>query len=100
MAFEAHSKFLVASVSANRIGPADEPSGKGKAPAAPPEDAAEALLNPKMLKRKLPEPSEGWKDAADKPHKQYSANCIADRPATAEKEKRPRLLPKTWRRHS
>ena len=74
LAFAAHSAFLVASVSANRIGPAEDPSGKGKAPAAPLEDAAEALINPKMLKSKLPEPSEGWKDAAGKPHKQHSAN--------------------------
>ncbi len=49
------------------------PDSWGKAPAA--ADEEEELVNPKFLKRKLSEPSEGWKDAAGKPHRAHASSA-------------------------
>jgi hypothetical protein len=70
-ALDAHSAFLTARVEATRrIG---APDSRGKAPAA--ADEEEELVNPKFLKRKLPEPAEGWKDAAGKPHRAHASSA-------------------------
>ena len=40
----------------------------------------EELDNPKFIKRKLLEPSEGWKDASGKPHRAHaSSNAFCKR---------------------
>ena len=38
-------------------------------------DEEEELVNPKFMKRKLPEPSEGWKDSAGKPHRVHASSA-------------------------
>ncbi len=71
-ALDASSAFLTARVEATRrLGSSDS---RGKAAAA--ADEEEELVNPKFLKRKLPEPSEGWKDAAVKPHRAHASSAV------------------------
>ena len=70
-AMGAHSSFLNARVEAMRRLRASDNRGK----AATDVDEEEELVNPKFLKRKLPEPSEGWKDSAGKPHRAHARSA-------------------------
>ena len=69
-ALNAHSSFINASVEATRrLGASDS---RGKTALA---DEEEELVNPKFLKRKLPEPSEDWKESAGKPHRAHASSA-------------------------
>ena len=69
---DAHSSFLDARVEAmRRIGVSDI---RGKA-VADVDEEEEELVNPKFMKRKLPKPSEGWKDFAGKPHRAHASSA-------------------------
>jgi hypothetical protein len=71
-ALDAHSSFLQARIAASRrIGASD---GRGKA-ATSAEEQEEDLDNPRFLKRKLPGPSEGWKDSSGKPHRAHASSA-------------------------
>jgi len=70
-ALDAHSSFLNARVEATRRIGASGSGGK----ATYVVDEEEELFNPKFLKRKLPEPSEGWKDSAGKPHRAHASSA-------------------------
>ena len=61
---DAHSSFLNTRVEATRRIRVSDNRGK----ATTDVDEEEELVNPKFLKRKPPEPSEGRKDSAGKPH--------------------------------
>jgi len=68
---DAHSSFLNARVEATRrIGASDS---RGEVTTG--VDEEEELVNPKFLKRELPEPSEGWKDSAGKPHRAHASSA-------------------------
>ena len=68
---DAHSSFLNARIQATRRLGASDSRGK----AAGDVDEEEELVNPKFLKRKLPEPSEGWKDSAGRPHRAHASSA-------------------------
>ena len=70
-AMDAHSSFLNARVeAARRLGASDS-----REKAALVVDEEEELVNPKFMKRKLPETSEGWKDSAGKPHRAHASSA-------------------------
>jgi len=70
-AMDAHSSFLNARVEATRRLGASDSRGKVTIDI----DEEEELVNPKLLKRKLPEPSEGWKDFAGKSHRAHASSA-------------------------
>ena len=71
-ALDAHSSFLNARVEATRrIGKATFNV-----------DEEDELVNPKFPKRKLPEPSEGWKDSAGKPHRAHASSVAFSKRAS------------------
>jgi hypothetical protein len=70
-ALDAYSSFLTARVEVTRRFGASGSRGKAAAVA----DEEEELVNPKFLKRKLPEPFEGWKDSAGKPHRAHASSA-------------------------
>ena len=67
----AHSSFLNARVEATRRTGASDSRGK----AATALDEEEELVNPKFMKRKLPEPSEGWKNSSGKPLRAHACSA-------------------------
>ncbi len=71
VALDAHSSFLSARVEATRrLGASDS-----RRKAADVIDEEEELVNPKFRKRKLPEPSESWKDSAGKSHRAHESSA-------------------------
>jgi hypothetical protein len=68
---DTHSSFLNSRVEATRRLGASDSRGKATADV----DEEEGLVNPKFLKRKLLEPSEGWKDSAGKPHRAHASSA-------------------------
>ncbi len=70
-AMDAHSTFVNARVgAASRLGATDN-SRKATIVV----DEEEELVIPKFLERKLPEPSEGWKDSAGKLHRAHLSSA-------------------------
>jgi hypothetical protein len=71
-ALNTHSRFVNARVEAS-VTSLVQADNRGKAAAA--VDEEEDLVNPKFLKRKLSEPSEGRKDATGKPHRAHASSA-------------------------